>query len=321
MPDYLRALASRAGIDLDGWRWGIAAPGRYSSKKVLCFLFPPGDQEPRVIVKITRDPAFNDRLENERQALIALAERLAKPDGIPQVVFDGAHAGLVAVGESVLPGVPFRCQTTGQPDCPLADAAFGWLTELGARTAGSTVPAAEAAAVLDELLGRFRDVYTISAGELAVLGSQLEALGTSDTPFPLVFQHGDPGIWNALATPAGGVAFLDWETAEPSGVPLWDLLYFARSYGRIGGRGAGVFGPAALDRVVARAIAEYCRRVALDPTLVEPLFFFCWVHRALKEATRLRPERLASSHYLALLRRCLARREDPALRAVLSPTE
>lgn len=320
VPRYLAALAAGAGLDLTGWRWALAAPGRYASKKVLCFLAPPGAARPALVVKMTRDPAFNDRLRNERAALLELAGRLGAADGFPEVAFGGTHAGLEAVAETVLGGSPFRRRTTGRADCPLAGAVLDWLVELGAATA-TPAPPGEVAASCRSMLAAFRTVYASEAPELDALETLAGRIAAARAPVPLVFQHGDPGPWNILATGRNTVAFLDWEAAEPAGMPLWDLFYFARSYGQAAGHGPGVFGDAALDRLLATAVLRFCERSALDPALIEPLFHLCWVHRALKEAARLPRERLGSSRYLALGRRYLARRGDPALAAVLAPTE
>ena len=61
--------------------------------------------------------------------------------------------------------------------------------------------------------------------------------------FPLVFQHGDPGPWNVLITSDGRPGFLDWEAAEPHGMPLWDLFHFLRSFGFQVSRAAGTRDP------------------------------------------------------------------------------
>ncbi len=47
--------------------------------------------------------------------------------------------------------------------------------------------------------------------------------------------------------------------------------------------------------------------------LIEPLFHLCWMHQALKEATRVAPERVAGGHYNRLLRLGLERRGAPTL--------
>jgi aminoglycoside phosphotransferase (APT) family kinase protein len=136
----------------------------------------------------------------------------------------------------------------------------------------------------------------------------------------LVFQHGDPGTWNVLVTKNGRVAFLDWEAAEVEGMPLWDLFYFLRSYCVGAARSQGATDPLAgfrqqflgetqLGQLVREATRHYCERTSLSAQLIEPLFYLCWMHRALKEATRLSPSKLERGHYINLLRLCIDQRE------------
>ena len=67
---------------------------------------------------------------------------------------------------------------------------------------------------------------------------------------PSVLVHGDLGTWNLLAH-HGEVRVLDWESAG------W--------------------------------VRAYSEAVGLDLDLVAPLFHTCWMHRAVKESTRLPP--------------------------------
>ena len=60
---------------------------------------------------------------------------------------------------------------------------------------------------------------------------------------------------------------------------------------------------------MAEATARYCERVGLAPELVEPLFYTCWMHRGLKEATRLTAAQLSRGHYFNVLRACIEQRE------------
>jgi hypothetical protein len=43
---------------------------------------------------------------------------------------------------------------------------------------------------------------------------------------PLVFEHGDLGHPNVLLDASGHAEVLDWETAEPAGLPICDLVFF-----------------------------------------------------------------------------------------------
>jgi hypothetical protein len=327
VPGYIRAIAAAAGERLDGCRVALASPCDYPSRKAILAVFLPDGSEPRYIVKIVRDPAFNGRLENEDRALRALAGAgIGDAATVPRASFFGHDGGLAVLAQTAIPGVPFRQVARGTHECPSARAAIAWLMELGARTADRTIAEpAQAAAALRVLLDRFARLYRPSVTEHEVLTEEIDAIAASPRPFPLVFQHGDPGVWNLLITPDGRPAFLDWEAAEQHGMPLWDLFYAARSVGIGVARAAGTRssldafaeqhladGPS--SRALADDVARYCSQIDLDPALVGPLFYTCWMHRALKEAARLEPHSLANGRYARLLRLCLQRRDAPGLR-------
>lgn len=326
-PRYLVDAAAAAGLSLDGYRWALSAPGRYPSKKVLLFLFPPGAPSPRYIVKLTRDPRFNARLENEWRALTLLSGREPAGGAVPEPVFVGQEGGLLFVCETVLDGERFRRRTTARPDCSLAPAFVDWLVDLGIETAdGDGAPAREVAATLAPLLQRFITTYAPRPDHQAFLADQLALLGDHPGTVPLVFQHGDAGMWNLLVDARGRLGVLDWEAADPRGAPLWDLFYFLRSYGVWIGKVSNARGGALeaferhylhdseLGRLLGAAVARFCTGAQLDRRLVEPLFYLCWMHRAVKEASRLPSSRVRRGHYANLLYRCMDQRHAPGLR-------
>jgi len=306
-PEYLCLVARDFGIAIEEYRWGLSIPDAYASRKLVFHLVGPDAASPRYVVKMVSQPAYNSRLENEARALRRLEEMgLADGTRIPRVHFSGRHAGLALVGESRIDGVPFRERSDGGAECPHAAAAVETLFDLGrvSRRPGT----GETALDLEWLLGRFHEVY----GEPETVAFLRQHVATlSMTRLPRVFQHGDPGIWNFLATNSS-VALLDWEAAEPEGIPLWDLLYFLRSYGAMRARGrraerdrnaleAILFGDSSLARWSRDVIRRYCREIDLDPSLIEPLFHVCWMHRAVKEASRIRPRERARGQYLGIL--------------------
>jgi hypothetical protein len=334
-PAYLGRAAAEAGIALDHHRWGMVAPADYSSRKLLFFIFEHGQtdgaQTLRYIVKMVRNPRFNARLENERAALTLLqAAPIQDHTAIPRVVFSGYHADLALVGESAIEGVPFRSRTTGDVDCPYFYRALDWLTDLGCATATWRTSNIQAATVLHGLLGQFLQFYRLTPEHHAFLSQQIERIAASAEPLPAVFQHGDPGLWNLLVTPTDQVAFLDWEAAEPAGMPLWDLLHLIRSFGVQGARMRGVrdslvavkqqlLADTPLRRVAADAIRRYAAQVPLSLDLVQPLIYTCWMHRAIKEASRLPASRLERGHYVNLLRLCID--EQHTVAAALQPAD
>ena len=325
-PAYVRAIAAAATTPVDGCRVGLMAPSDYPSRKAVMLLFPGEADEPRWVVKLTRDAAFNDRLENEWRALTVLAGAgIGDGATVPRPAFLGHHAGLAVLGETALHGVAFRRRTTGDADCPFARAATDWLLALGAATVARRATTTEVAGALRRLLARFAELYRVTDAEHALLADQVEALAAGAHALPLVMQHGDPGTWNVLVTPDGRPAFLDWEAAERHGMPLWDLFYFARSFGVTVARAAGTrssltafaeqyLADSPLSRRLAADVERHCADIGLDRGLVGPLFHLCWVHRALKEAMRLPPGELERGRYIRLLRLCIDRRDAPALR-------
>ncbi len=324
-PDYLVACAADDGVDLRDWSWALSATGVYNTQKVLGLLMPPGVDEPAMVVKMTRDATVVPRLENERDALRRLATLgMAADDRIPLVRFAGRHAGLAVVGELALRGHGFRAAGEGHGLGPGPADAVDWLTDLATRSARPAA-AADVAAALSDLYRRFVALCGPEDAVARPLESAIATIGASPNAVPLVFQHGDPGTWNLLQREDGTVAFLDWENADPAGMPLWDLFYLLRSLAVGAGRRSRtrrrlaavdryLFDESPLSDFFVGSIERYADRVGLDRSLIEPLFHACWMHQALKEATRVAPGRVRSAHYNRLLRRGLERRSAPNLR-------
>jgi hypothetical protein len=330
-PEYIRAIAAGAGVDVENNRWALAAPGDYPSQKVLFFLFGSEGEALESVVKITRDPDLNFRLENEWRALTILDELgVATDDTLPRPLFFGSHRGLAVLGESAIEGLPFRERTQATADCPYARAAVEWLVELGRATASpARAHTRGALSGLGALREQFARTYRLEAKEDDFLGAQTAALARSGDTLPLVFQHGDPGPWNVLVTSDGRPAFLDWEAAEPRGIPLWDLFHFLRSYGLLVSRAAGTREPlqsftehflqrSSVNGLLVDATSRFCAQSGLAAELVEALFYTCWMHRGLKEAATLPPHRLESGRYVSILRLAIERRDSPGLSALFA---
>jgi hypothetical protein len=298
---------------------------------VLFFLFNSAKQQPEYVAKMTRAAALNPRLENECHALRLLREKgVGDRETLPQVAFFGHHKELAIVGETVIEGMPFEQQTNATTDCPYARAAIDWLIDLGAATADvRAARPAQAAEGLDQLYRRFIEIYAVPDEQRAFLSAQLATIRQFEGGFPLVFQHGDPGTWNVMVTPSGRIAFLDWEAAEPAGMPLWDLFYLMRAYGVLASRRLGIrdmtegfaeqyLHDTPISAMLVESTRRACDRIGLVSSLVAPLFYTCWMHRSLKEATRLERSNLERGHYISLLRMCINRRDTPALQRLFA---
>lgn len=322
---YIRALAARHGLDLREARIGLLTSGAYDSNKNAFFVFPAASARPELIMKVTRTPAYNGRLEREYASLSTLgAGALVPPGTYPEALFLDHHEKLAVVAEKVVRGAPFRVVTTARPDCPAAARAVDWVTSL---SAGSAVTAdgnrAALARRFHEMLERLAAAYDLPERDTHFLERVLTRFRTAPGEVPSVFRHGDAGTWNILVTDGATPAFLDWELGEENGPPLWDLLDFTRSFGNWMARVAGVRDPVIAFHGLLEdggpafefqrtAVGRYCDAVGVSPADIEPLFFFYWVDRALRQAAWADGP-LAEATYIRLLRLCVERRNGKVL--------
>src|SRR5262249_50465353 len=128
------------------------------------------------------------------------------------------------------------------------------------------------------------------------LRGQIARIESSAAPIPSVFQHGDSGFWNLLSLGKDRIGFLDWENAEPRGMPLWDFYFFWSMFcveaGSRAGKGSRLEAFEALllqdTRYAQRfmeIVRDYAAQVGVAESLWEPFFYLCWLHQAVKQAT------------------------------------
>jgi hypothetical protein len=330
-PQYLHLLAKKQGVDLSAMSCGLSARGKFNANKNIFYLFDAKGEKAKAVVKMTRAPELNKRLENEYRVLEQLHQKSFVEKGTyPEPLFFGTHAGLALLGQMAVYGEPFRSRTKATIDCPIANDAVNWIVKLGvasSNTAAAT--SAEVEAALKKLYRRFAEIYPLSNLEADFLAEQIKTIGRGLEKFPLVFQHGDPGTWNMLVSPENRVIVIDWEAGEPEGMPLWDLFYFLRTYGSWMLRAQSkrnplqsfsqhFLEPSPLHDLLLATLKRYCDGVGLAADLISPLFYTCWMHRALKEATRLQKDRLSKGTFFTLLRHCIEQRNSAALQALFS---
>ncbi len=324
LPDYLLQIAEKTGLNISKYKWGLSAGGRYNAKKILFFLSHNQTSIPHILIKLTRSSEFNSRLENEYRILSFLKKNtILSENSFPEPLFIGYHQNLAVVGQSVIRGIPFKNQSNGTADSPIARKAIDWITQLGVNSLEENAVSTELVFEnLIQLLERFRQIYSISQELQKFLYTQIKSIKKMSDFFPLVFQHGDPGYWNMILNDKMEIAVIDWEAGEPQGMPLWDLFYFIKTYGSwVARKSNGTTGSlesfrqlflskTELGNMLINATQHYCMRINLDTSFVEPLFYTCWMHRALKEATRLNLDALDDGHYFNLVNLVVKHRES-----------
>lgn len=313
VPRYLQSIAARDGFDIGRHRLGLSARGRYSSRKVVLYLFAPDEPHPELIVKTTRDPLHNSRLANEAAALRHVeSSGLAQQGTFPAVRFAGEHGGLVIVGEEAVDG-RLLSRRSDRGD---ATGAYDWLTDLAASSARRGPAEAEfLRSHLERTVQLVERTYALPDAEARLLRLAATAIVELGERVPLVMMHGDPTSGNAVRRPDGRTAFLDWESATTDGVPLWDVFHFARSHlldvapiRRIARTPRNLVATLSADRGLRQAVDRYVERLEIPDGAIGPLLITGWAHRALKEVSRLPADRLERGHYIGVLRASLKAR-------------
>lgn len=178
------------------------------------------------------------------------------------------------------------------------------------------------ARLLDEPLGRLASVGGARGAErLELIGrTRVAATPLRAARLPAVFEHGDMSHPNLIVLNDGRLAAVDWELAEPNGLPLHDLAFFV---GYLNAATSRPDTPNALADGYRRAIDgpgwarpafdAYAQALGIERSLVAPLVAVCWARCTARLADV--PEALGDNtdhRYEALWRAALTLAEEEA---------
>jgi glycosyltransferase involved in cell wall biosynthesis len=289
--------------------------GHRSINKVVGLAFEGTEAKPSAAVKFARVPEAEPGLEREARVLGRLAEERPDLAGVPRFRSKGRRAGRLAVVADVVEGRSLLELLRPDNFEEMAMRVTALLVEL-ART---EVPGVESRQrLVEEPLADFEDKFGAVLAEpvLASLRSSLVGLGR----LPAVPEHRDCSPWNLVVTPAGDPVLLDWESAEPDGLPALDLLYFlvncalvldgALESGRTRESYARLLDPASeYGQVAQRAVNEYASALRIAPEDFRRLRLLCWIihsrsdyrHLQLETGDRPRSEDLRKGMFLGLV--------------------
>jgi hypothetical protein len=248
-------------------------------------LFPQGAPRPRWIVKFVRVPSYPDPIDRDERALAAVAAAgAATAAHAPRFLGRFEAGGLAASIETAAAGRRLSAVLGGAgpraAKIRAVDAIADWIVRVGVETRHDGA-AGELERLRDEVLGSWPDAPDDLLDDLA--GA------------PAVLQHNDLGPWNIFSGGGSDFTAVDWESANPSGLPLWDLWYFLTAALRLldgedaadGGAFARLFrGEAAASPVLFRWTRTAVEALGIPSRAVGKLATLCWLHHGLSHAAR-----------------------------------
>lgn len=260
--------------------------GESRLNKVVALAFPTGADAPALALKFARVTEAERGLSREATGLRLVAGHRSTGQ-VPTLVFADRFGPAMVVAETPLTGEPLITKLSARTQLPIAtqmvDVLAGFVRDQAARSAERVVMSA-----LDEFTAAYGDA--VGTPVLARVRARLAGL----PDLPVVVEHRDCSPWNVLLAPNGEIVLLDWESSEPYGLPILDLVYFVANaafvvdgtlrsgrerttYARLldaGERGTGS---------LATPVARYCDAVGLDAAVVPTLRALTWMVHARSE--------------------------------------
>jgi hypothetical protein len=286
--DEIEAAFPAAGGQL------LLTGGHRSINKVVGLPFATGAGEPPAVAKFSRVPAADAALEREAAALRAIERDRPSVSGVPRLLAEGKRAGRHALAESAVHGQPLIAALSPESFDELATLVGDWLADLAG---GERRPRSEWwPRLVGEPLAVFERNFgdVVPADSLAALRRLLGEIGD----LPEACEHRDCSPWNVVLDERGAPGLLDWESAEPHGLPGLDLAYFlancafvldgALDSGRTRESYARLLDPATpYGEVAAQRAAQYCDRLGLASDDFTRLRLLAWVAHSRSDYTHL----------------------------------
>lgn len=269
--------------------------GEHERNKVVVLAFPDRSTRPSVALKMARTHEAEPGLRREAGVLLALADSpIHEVADVPRVVYFGSLGEVTALAESVVEGRPIWTSLTEKSLRSIATEVSRLLL-----AAVSPEPPMSTADIQDRLISPVVDDFRSRFGsviEADQLDGQIQRL-RSLPELPLAVEHRDCSPWNVLYTSSGRLGLVDWESAEPRGLPLMDLLYFLANAafmveGTLGTGSEtrtyrGIVGRSAVGIVVSEVVQLHCEMAGIQSGCVRTLTALAWMVHACVEHDRL----------------------------------
>lgn len=289
--DYLAEHGDRLDLahhGAGGCLSGVWLTPRFrASSHTVALVFPVGADVPVLVAKVPRLPDASGALAREAASLARLADaRRAGVAGIPEIVAFDTFRGWPILVQTALDGRAWDRGQVRRDPAGAAAAGLAWLAGLHRATRRGYL--AEPAD-FDRLVERpLADLRSAVGGDREIVDlverTRDLAAPLRTAPMPLGMEHGDFSAPNVMRLRAGGVGVVDWELADPHGLPACDAFFWLTyvAFARAGRRAdrdpvaawaPAFWGPAPWGRSSVRAHAA---AVGVEPAWLAPLLAMTW---------------------------------------------
>src|SRR3954452_2567707 len=275
----------------------LVSPGSVVRRNAF-LLFPDGAGSPVHALKFGRvrgmtEPFDRDDAGYAEVARAPLLLRARCPEYLGRFSVDGFHASLETAAVGTRLSTTLRRPLPRRTKIAAVERVASWLREVARATAGATPLPHDRERLLREVLPRRLDA------------AQIEKVTAALDRSPGSFQHNDLAEENVVVS-RGDFRIVDWEWAQPDGIPIGDLLYFGvhvlRLVDGVGEDGKEahfrkvITGPTSSSARLFSWLRDLARDLGLERDAVAALATASWLRREdLSVRERLRAERVGGA--------------------------
>lgn len=265
----------------------MMTPRFRASSHVICFVLTAGRTEPLFVVKLPRLPGDHSRLDREAANLRAANQNRAENDfSIPRVLaYEDYHQHRLLI-ETAVPGRTMSPAVVRRQPELCTETTIEWLTNLQLATMAYSANGNDwFAPLIEEPFLQFKKILPATDEATRLIDETVAMFKPfRDYAILLVMSHEDFSPPNILQAENGSIGVVDWELAEPQGLPASDLFFFltyiafARNGARKNAEYVKAFQQAFFDSNAWTRpyVASYCERLKLSPEMLAPLFVATW---------------------------------------------
>jgi aminoglycoside phosphotransferase (APT) family kinase protein len=276
----------------------MLTPRFRASSHVVFIVFSERSKDAALVVKVPRLEGDDRRIKSEAQNLRSVhAARSGGFDSIPQLVGFEQYRDRHYLIESAIAGESLSSHLKTNPVDTYSETVTTWLIDLHQATLHRSC---SSSAWYDQLvtgqLAQLSKIVPADGRESLMVHQTLEStdpIRCENVPF--VCEHGDLGPPNVLVRGNDRIGVVDWELANPRGLPAADLFFFLTlvAFNRRRARRKAEY-LAAFDEAFfgstpsARPyITRYARSLDLPAAVISQLFVLSWARYVTNLVTRL----------------------------------